>query len=314
MFKVSNLSRLLVLFAIVVSVWSCKDDAEDTTITAQASADAELSSLVTALARVDLDATLRGDGPFTVFAPTNAAFDAFLTANGFASLDEVPDATLTAILLNHVVSGENRSTGLSTGYVSTLSPSAADPNTNLSMFINTSGGVRINGVSDVTTADISASNGVIHKVNAVIGLPTVVTHAVANPEFANLVAALTSDGTSIDYVATLSGTGPFTVFAPNNAAFSSFVVEKGFAGLTDIPLATLETVLQYHVVTPANVNSSSLTNGQVVETLEGTTFTVNLDGGATITDNESRTINIIATDVQANNGIVHVVDRVLSPL
>lgn len=314
MFKMTGLLKFFFLSAIVFSVFSCGEDDVDASITAIASGDAELSTLVTALARVNLDATLKGDGPFTVFAPTNAAFDAFLSDNGFASLDDVPDAVLTSVLLNHVVSGENRSSGLSTGYVSTLSPSAADANTNLSLYIDTTTGVRLNGVSSVTTADISADNGVIHKVNAVIGLPTVVTHALANADLATLVSALTTEGTAVDYVATLSGDGPFTVFAPTNAGFNSFALEKGFASLGDIPVPTLESVLQYHVVAGANVNSSTLTDNMAVGTFEGTEFTINTVNGATITDNEGRVTDITFTDVQANNGIIHVVNNVLSPL
>jgi uncharacterized surface protein with fasciclin (FAS1) repeats len=318
MFRMTNLLKLLFLSVMVLSIFACDDDDPvveiDNTITAVAIGDADLSSLVAALTKVNLAATLQGDGPFTVFAPSNAAFAAFLSANGFASLEDVPDALLTAVLLNHVVSGENRSTGLATGYVSTLSPSAADANTNLSLYIDLASGVELNGISTVTIADIDADNGVIHKVDAVIGLPTIVTHALANANLSTLVSALTTPGTAANYVEILSGTGPFTVFAPTNDGFNSFVVEKGFASLGDIPVPTLEAVLQYHVVSGANVNSSALTDGMMVTSFEGTDFTINTVGGASITDNEGRITNIVLTDVQANNGIIHVVDNVLSPL
>ena len=184
-----------VAFASFVSTSCSSDDdsstpAVDNTITGIASRTANLSTLVSALNRAGLATTLQGSGPFTVFAPTNEAFATFLTANGYANIDAVPVAALKEILLNHVVNGENLSTSLSTGYVKTLAKGAASTTNTLSMYINTSSGVRINGVSSVTTADIDASNGVVHIVNAVIGLPTVVTHTVANPDFDTLEAAL----------------------------------------------------------------------------------------------------------------------------
>lgn len=143
----------------------------------------------------------------------------FLDANGFESLDNVPVATLTQVLLNHVVSGTNLSTGLTTGYVKTLAKGSASSTNTLIMFINTASGVRLNGVSSVTTADIIANNGVIHVVDAVIGLPTIVTHATANPNFSTLATLLTQQ----QLVETLNGTtsSPFTVFAPLNSAFDT---------------------------------------------------------------------------------------------
>src|SRR5690606_30932688 len=120
--------------------------------------------------------TLKGDGPFTVFAPDNAAFSEFLSANGFANLDAVPVPVLKQILLNHVVSGAVKSTDLTTGYIQTLA-TATPNNLNMSMFVNTSGGVKLNGISSVTAADNILDNGVVHLVNKVIGLPTIVTFA-----------------------------------------------------------------------------------------------------------------------------------------
>lgn len=123
-------------------------------------------------------------------------------------------------------------------------------------------GGKTNGGGTVTTADIEASNGVIHVVDGVIGLPTIVNHAIANENFTTLVASLTYNPAS-GFAGILSGTAssPFTVFAPTNTAFSSFLTETGFSGLTAIPANVLETTLKYHVVAGANVQSSSLTNG-----------------------------------------------------
>ncbi|MDD3005803.1 fasciclin domain-containing protein, partial [Flavobacterium sp.] len=196
-----NYAKLIKLTLIVVTsaiMISCSDDDGTTynndSIVAIASRTSDLSILVDALERTDLLETLDQAGPYTVFAPTNAAFTTFLSANGYANLDAVPIAALKEILLNHVVSGTNLSTSLSTGYIKTLAKGSASSTNTLSMFVNTASGVRLNGVSSVTSADVVASNGVVHIVDAVIGLPTVVTHALANPNFTNLVDALTSEG------------------------------------------------------------------------------------------------------------------------
>ena len=216
-------------FIICLSIFatSCSNDDNndtpvvDNTITGIASKTADFSILVQALTKAELATTLQGTGPFTVFAPTNAAFTAFLATGGYASVNDVPKAALTQILLNHVVSGAVKSTDLTTTYIKTLAKGTASSTNNLSMFVNTaSGKVKLNGVATVTTADIIASNGVIHVVDKVIGLPTIVTHATANPNFTSLVGALTGAGQP-DFITILSGTGPFTVFAPTNDAFTA---------------------------------------------------------------------------------------------
>ncbi|HEX9980885.1 MAG TPA: fasciclin domain-containing protein [Flavobacterium sp.] len=314
--SIIGLSALLVL-------GSCSDEDNNTpqqqTIAEIASENSNLSSLVAALERADLTSTLDGTTQMTVFAPTNAAFTSFLQANGFTNLDAVPVSVLREVLLNHVISGEVTSGELATGYVKTMGKGSASMSNTLSMFVNTSNGVVLNGGTSngggkVTSADIQASNGVIHIVDGVIGLPTVVNHAIANPNFSTLVQALTRDDQP-DFAGILSGStsSPFTVFAPTNMAFTNLLSELSFTSLNDVPQATLEKTLKYHVVTGANVLSNMLTNNMMVDTFAGDSFTISLTGGASITDANSRESNIIATDVQASNGVIHAIDKVLLP-
>jgi uncharacterized surface protein with fasciclin (FAS1) repeats len=307
-------------FILIISVStfaaSCSDDDATTpseqNIYETAKSNPDLSSLVAALDKAGLADELSNPGAsFTVFAPTNDAFASFLSANGFATLDDVPVDVLTSVLLNHVVNGENVSSSLTTGYVNTLA-TFGSTSSNLSLYVNTSSGVVLNGVSSVVAADVQATNGVVHVVNEVIGLPTVVTFAVSNPDFSTLVAALTRPDLSTDFVAVLSGAGPFTVFAPTNAAFSSLLTELGVASLDDVDAATLEKVLTYHVVS-GNVRAGDLTNDQVVPSLNGEIFTIQLASSAQIKDANSRISNIIATDVQSSNGVVHAIDKVILP-
>ena len=273
----------------------------------------DYSSLKAALDRANLTSVLSGSAQYTVFAPNNEAFDAFLLNNGFSNLEEVPVSVLQQVLLNHVVEGINMSSNLSTGYVKTLAEESTTLN-KIDMYLNTASGVEINGESQVVTADISVDNGVIHAVNNVINLPTVVTFATADNTFSTLVAALTRENT-FTYVSTLStGNGtspaPFTVFAPTNDAFGDLLVELSAPSLADIPIATLEAALNTHVVGGSNILSSTLTDGMTVTTL-GDTFTINTTSGVTFLDQNDRTGNVIVADVQASNGIIHVIDKVI---
>ncbi len=140
----------------------------------------------------------------------------------------------------------------------------------------------------------------------------VVQIAQGNSDFSILVQALTRSDLSTNYADVLSGTGPFTVFAPTNAAFSALLTELNYASLDAIPAATLEAVLKYHVVS-GKVLSSSLTEGQNVTTLQGETFTVSLAGGAKITDKNARVSNITTVDLEGSNGVIHVIDKVILP-
>ena len=315
-----------VLFISLTTFQSCNDDndnalpyePEPTTnsIVDVALGSENLSTLVAALQKADLVTTLASQGPFTVLAPSNEAFNTFLSDNGFNSLDDVPVEILTNILLNHVVGGRLASTDLTTGYATTFATSSASDQS-MSIFIDTSNGVRFNGVSSVTDANIDADNGIVHLVDAVIGLPSVVTFAVADPTFSTLVSALTRDDLTTDFVGVLStatGTSPapFTVFAPTNDAFGSLLSELGVSGLADIDEPTLDAVLKIHVVAGANVFDTDLTDNLTVSTLGGD-ITANVTGGATLTDANGRVSDIIATNVQANNGIIHAINKVILP-
>jgi len=318
-----NLFKSVLALVLVFSITSCDDDENPApaqqTITGIAAGNPDFSTLVTALTRTNLAATLDGSGQFTVFAPTNAAFTTFFASIGpNVTVNNVNEAVLRNILLNHVIGAEVKSTAIMTGYVSTLSPisSAANAPT-ISMFIRKEGAnVFINGGTAttgvrVTTADVDASNGVIHIVNAVIGIPTVVNHALANPNFSSLVGALTSPGQP-DFVSILSAAGPFTVFAPVNAAFTALGPELDALDV-DLTAELLTTVLQYHVVA-GRILSSSLTAAPITVTpLAGGTWSVSTTGGAKITDGNGRVANIVATDVQASNGVIHAIDKVIIP-
>ncbi|MEM6721349.1 MAG: fasciclin domain-containing protein [Bacteroidota bacterium] len=325
---------ILMAFVIsLVTLTSCSDDDNNTanpapetnTIADFVAANADYSSLGAALGRAGLTSVLDGTTEYTVFAPNNAAFDAFLQANNYVNLDAVPVDVLTQVLLNHVVNGNNTSDDLVTGYVQTLAVEASTEN-RLNMYINVDNGVVINGGmmnggATVSTANVPVDNGVIHAVNSVINIPTVVTFAVADEAtFSSLVAALTREE-SFPFVSTLTGTeapSPFTVFAPTNQAFANLLTEgvlpSSVTTLADIPTATLEATLNTHVIAGANVLASTLMDDMTVDNTLGANFTINVTtDGATFTDLNGRTGNIIVTNVQAGNGVIHAIDKVILP-
>ncbi|RAJ12987.1 fasciclin domain-containing protein [Olleya aquimaris] len=323
-----TIQKLSLLFLATFVLWSCSDDDDATqqpmpqqlNIVATAQATPSLSILVEAVVQAGLVDALSADGSRTVLAPTNDAFTAFLAAKGFASLSDVPNDVLTQILLNHVIDGANiLSTDLagSAGYTTTL---ASGPNnTNLSLYWDGTSGVTFNGYADVDIADISTSNGIVHVVDAVIDLPTLATFATTNPALEDLVTALGSADSQTPspmFVSTLADaqSGPLTVFTPTNDAFDALLLELDPSGMTelgDIDPATVEAVLNIHIVS-GNVQSSGLMTGPVT-TLGGT---IDVDtSNFTITDPLNRVINIVTSlvDIQAVNGVVHVVDRVIRP-
>jgi uncharacterized surface protein with fasciclin (FAS1) repeats len=161
----------------------------------------------------------------------------------------------------------------------------------------------------ITATDLSASNGVVHLLDRVI-LPadrSLVETAQANEEFSILVDAVVA----ADLAGTLSGPGPFTIFAPTDAAFAALLTELGVTRdelLADTALLT--SVLTYHVI-PGRVLEADVVPGVQPATAQGETFSVG--AGLVITDQRGRTANVAATDVLASNGVIHVIDRVILP-
>ncbi len=287
---------------------SCSEDEDEQvdqpkTIVEAASGDARFSILVEAVVKADLESALSGNGPFTVFAPTNDAFEALFTQLGISGIEDLDAATLTPILLNHVISGDVSSTSISTGYAASLN-STAPGNNAVKLFINKGSEVKIDG-SKVVIADIKASNGTIHAIDKVILPANIVNHAINNPNFSILVEAVVKAG----LVDALSGSGPFTVFAPTNEAFNKLFAQLGISGISDLTAEQLTPILLYHVVA-ANVVASQVASGLVPTLKDGSSLNVTVNNmGVTLNSD----VKVIATDVQGTNGVIHAIDAVLLP-
>lgn len=308
----------LLLFGALTLFTSCDDDNDDVVepqnIVTFAESSDNYTILAEAIKTVNLDGVLSGAGPYTVFAPDNDAFQALLDSNpDWSSLDDIPTETLTAVLTNHVLGGEVSSASLIDGYYTTLS-SIDFSDAVTSLYVNLDNGVVLNGGPEVVAADVEVDNGIIHGIDGVIELPTVVTFATSNPALSSLVAALTRDDLSTDFVAALSGEGPFTVFAPTNAAFQNLLDSNDdWNTLDDIPAELLETVLSYHVTTAGNVRSTDLMDGMVINTLAGESLTVNLSGSTPLIEGGNSSAEVALSDIQGVNGVVHVITEVLLP-
>jgi len=273
-----------------------------------AAADGRFQTLVAGVQAAELTETLKGEGPFTVFAPTDDAF-AKLPAG---TLDELlkPEnkQALTDILLYHVVSGNVMASDVvnldSTSTV--LGKDVAIKVENGKVFIND---------AEVIITDIETSNGTIHVIDSVILPPadeeammeekTIVDIAVADDRFNTLVAAVTA----ADLVDTLNGEGPFTVFAPTDDAFAalpdgtldSLLLPENKQQLTDI--------LLYHVAS-GKVMASDVVGLSSAPTVLGQDITIKVEDGKVFLND---TVQVIITDIEASNGVIHVIDAVLLP-
>ncbi|WP_271406241.1 fasciclin domain-containing protein [Tenacibaculum soleae] len=317
--KIQDLTTTFVLslFMGLMVFTSCNDDESSENITVDivqtAINSSDLSVLVAALQKVDLVSALQADGPFTVFAPTNDAFQALLDSNdSWNSLDDIPVETLKSVLLYHVLGSKVMSGDLSDTYVNTL---ATGPDTkNLSLQVEVTGGVEFNGDVKPVAIDIMATNGVVHVIDKVMLPADIVTLTLNNAGFSTLVAALTDDRHTTDFVALLRADGPYTVFAPTNDAFQALLDSNdAWNGLEDIPIATLDAVLRYHVFAAGNVQSSELTDNQEITMFDGNMLTVDLSSGAKLDTASGQSVMISLVDVQGTNGVIHVVDTVLLP-
>ena len=308
--EIQRLALIVFLLAMPFVISSCSDDDDDDnnrskTITQIASETSNLSTLYSALQASGLDDALDAGGPFTVFAPSNAAF-AKLPPDELNTIISTP-SLLVSLLQYHVVAAEVFSDDLTNGPVQTL---LSGQTVDVSL---AGGGVTLNGTSNVTDADIDASNGVIHIIDEVL-IPddfvaqTIVQIAASDPNFSTLVAALSKPELSDLLAAASDPTQDLTVFAPTNAAFDATLAALDKESIDDIPVELLKEIVSYHILGTA-VFSNQLTDGAVVETLlPGESVTVDLSDGVKINDS-----NVGPADIQAVNGVIHAVDGVLLP-
>ena len=320
--RAMNIAKQSLLALVLFSFAACDKDDDNppaaNTITDKVVADASFTLLEKAVIKAGLNGTLSGTGPFTVFAPNDAAFAASGVTS--AGIDGLSADTLRKILLYHTVAASIPASAVPAGPNAkvTTASSPAD-----SIFVTkNSAGVFVNGIK-VVAADVTADNGIIHVLEKVL-IPargSIVATAQASLGGDNgldsLVAAIVRvNASSAGFINTLQS-NILTVFAPTNKAFRDLLTALSLSNISQIPIATLQAVLTYHVKA-GRAFSSDLANGNLAMLAGGST-TINLTngtgGGPTITGNGNAGArsNILATNIIATNGVVHVIDKVLLP-
>ncbi|MCO4292616.1 fasciclin domain-containing protein [Solitalea sp. MAHUQ-68] len=310
-FSVANFASFVLLFLFI----SCNDNKDDNatpnptgTITNVVSTNNNFSLLKSAVVKAGLAETLGDAGPYTVFAPDDNAFNSSgITSSVIAS---IPADQLKNILLYHTLGSKVAAADVPAGPNAEVSA----VNGETLYLTKNNKGVFVNGWK-VTTADISASNGIIHSIEHVLTPPSgnLVETAQSNSNLTYLVAAVqrASQGNT-NVLQVLSSAGPYTVFAPTNQAF----IDAGFPTVASIQAAdpnTLAAILTYHVLS-ARAFSSDLIDGQNLTTLNGATIKIGLGSQATVKGNSNTAAaNISAVNIMATNGVVHVIDKVLLP-
>ncbi|HMU71402.1 MAG TPA: fasciclin domain-containing protein [Ferruginibacter sp.] len=304
----------------VIGFSSCKKD-DDVVATPAANTITDVvvntptfSVLKDAVVKAGLDGTLKGAGPFTVFAPDNAAFAAAgINAGTISAL--TPDQ-LKALLLYHTLGDKVLSGSVPAGPNAKVITAGGD-----SVFVTRkASGVFVNGIP-VVKADIGTDNGVIHMLEKALNKPSgniVATAQTPGSGLDSLVKAIVrannAPGGDPNLISTLSS-ATITVFAPTNAAFTQLLAALGTNDINNIPVGTLLAVLRYHVV-GGRAFSSDLANGSLPMLAGGnTTVSLTAGGGPSLTGNGNggNRSNIVATNIMCRNGVVHVIDRVLLP-
>jgi transforming growth factor-beta-induced protein len=270
-------------------------------IVATAQAAGTFNTLAAALTAAELLDVLKGMGPFTVFAPTDTAF-ANLPAGTLDNLLKPENkAQLQAVLKYHVVAGKV----LAADVVKLTSATTLEGS---AVKVSVSGSTVMINDSKVTQADVMASNGVIHVIDAVLLPPAKPMDIVATAQAAGTFNTLAAALTAAELLDVLKGTGPFTVFAPTDTAFAKLP-----AGTLDNLLkpenkAQLQAVLKYHVVA-GKVLAADVVKLTSATTLEGSAVKVSVSG-STVMINDGK---VTQADVMASNGVIHVIDAVLLP-
>lgn len=311
--------RLLALCALftnlTVAFTACWDEENPTlpppsNITQAVVSGRNFTLLEAAVTRAGLASTLSGAGPFTVFAPTDDAFRA-AGLGDVNTINNTDQNALRNILLYHVASGSVSSSAVTA--TQTSLPTSASGNAPIFVTRTASGSVTVNNAR-VVTADIGATNGVIHAIDRVLMPPAgnILQIVVADPNLTFLEAAAIRGGATV--TGALSGNTPLTVFAPTDDAFRA----AGFPNIDAInaaPIPTLTAVLTNHVIAGARAYSPTLVNGPIT-TFGGGSLTVATGAnGVTILSrgNGTNAARVTTADINATNGVIHKIDRVLLP-
>ncbi|MBS9463743.1 fasciclin domain-containing protein [Flagellimonas sp. 389] len=305
----------LLLMALSFNSCSLDDDGinrPDESLADLISNDTNFQMLKTALEEVELLDNLDRSGLNTILAPTDEAFNSFLDGK---ALSDISKADLRKLLLAHIVVGEVNTqdfVSAEEGYMITSSPGIAQ-NSSINLYFKNDNGIVISGKAKIVSSSSNkrASNGILHQIDAILELPTLADFIAVDDRLNELEKSLTSPGQP-DFMATLDtpngeAPAPFTVFAPINDAFEDF---------GDLPTGDdLTPVLEHHVIASKNIVTRDMEQSMTLETIEGDDLTVRIIGNQInlIDGANNNTTRIVGANLQASNGVLHLVDDILIP-
>lgn len=268
-----------------------------------------------ALDKTHLTYLMEEEGPYTVFAPVQASFSIFLKKYMINHLDEFPENKLADILLYHFIPGDWTLADIPPGYHATLLGERTTGNP-IDIYVEKDDLFRINGLNTLDEPDLATINGYIHSINAILEMPSVYTHLSNNREFSKITEILRRDDIDQMLLDHFSDNDPVTFLAPTDEAFLNFLqTNPDWRTIHDIPSETVNDILRNHLISDMNVVLNNIKEDIVLTSDYGMEFTIHkyypeweiLDASKKL-----KLANLSIRDIQAENGIIHQIDRVLS--
>ncbi|MGB3591982.1 MAG: fasciclin domain-containing protein [Nonlabens sp.] len=317
------MDRYLLLLAAVL-LFSCEDaDDNDNVLPSSntsfiyAASTPELSLFAEALLLTGLDQTLQGRVEFTVIAPTNDAFTSLLSARGISSISDFPVEELRTLLLYHLIPDEILSENFVNGYLSTRATN--EDSESLDLYISNDAGLRFNGVGlDPVITGKDVDNGIVYVLDGVLSLLTLDQLIALNPDLSNLQQALVQESLDATLGINDGSSDPFTVFAPDNQAFTNFIDSDpmdAFDSVADVlALSDLRDVLLFHVVSGDELRDENLVDTTVVDPVTSGNFTIDASSGSKrIILNSIDTAGFASNNITGINGVMHIINNILVP-
>ena len=293
------------------------DDGEDVetnqTLTAYFRDNPDYSILSTAIEQIGFSAALDNPSSYTFFAPDNNAFTRYLQSLGISDVRNISTGLLTQIIQYHMLSGRRDRSELNTGYTMALAREFASQG-NVHMYITKSENtIRINNTVEITSGNIQTTNGTILKVSEVIALPTIATFIESDPELAGLAEVISreTDNKVFELLGLIDR--DFTFLAPNNAAFDAVLTELEYATIDAVPEAELVNILENHIHPNDIKRQNKLTDNLMMVMKNENNVTVSNANSIEFIDENQRNSRLLTANIQAWNGVIHMVDKVLLP-
>jgi transforming growth factor-beta-induced protein len=265
-----------------------------------------------ALEKTHLTHLMEEEGPYTVFAPVQASFSIFRAENMIKHLDDFPSDKLADILRYHFIQGEWTLANIPSGYHATLLPEKSSGNP-IDIYIEKSDVFRINGLNTIDEPDLATANGYIQSIKTILKIPSLIDHLSINKDFSLILEILERSDLDPDLMDHLSNADPITFFVPKNEAILSYLgAHPLWETIHDIPSGTLNDILRNHMIFNHNIVLNDVKKDRILRPESGQEFTIHIDYPEwSVLGKSGKVANLSIRDIQAANGIIHQIDRVL---